>query len=240
LPVGMECICNSGFQIISDECVPKAHVPCLNTEWNKYWTGVGTTCAACTNLCRTCKGATNDDCLSCNPNAKLHKKWDDQGQKFLDFGTCECEEGFFKNGTSCDRCAPLCKSCDGANVADCFEFVPWTDLPGGTACIAGTTKVLYGLADEIGSCVPHATAPNCPWDHYYDKTSLKCEKCDYSCATCTESKTHCGFCYADYIKKPVTATKDSCFCDAGFTSMSNTHHEEWKKKVTPPPQNQPT
>eukprot|EP01017_Pseudomicrothorax_dubius_P045547 TRINITY_DN788_c0_g1_i1.p1 TRINITY_DN788_c0_g1~~TRINITY_DN788_c0_g1_i1.p1 ORF type:complete len:213 (+),score=56.57 TRINITY_DN788_c0_g1_i1:64-702(+) len=99
-----KCVCKSGFYAES-----KAPLKCAKLE-------------KCHDVCATCSGPGQFDCLTCPVNSDLVKK--DNGN------TCECKKGFFEESRVpllCKKipCHYSCKLCTGPEDNKCLEC--WTN-----------------------------------------------------------------------------------------------------------------
>ena len=140
-------------------------------------------CTTCDSVCPVCKKNSSTDLL----------------------GVCVCEAGFFKTGSQCSRCSPLCKICDhssgcseckanaGSDPTDCSCISGYREDNG--ACHKCTDsicdKCALGAGEEVCSrCKSFAKVEgeSCVCiEGYYKTSSDTCEECsiDY-CIDCPD------------------------------------------------------
>ena len=118
----------------------------------------------------TCQGSSTH-CLSCT------------GTRYLNTNTYTCVT-LCPSGTygvaSCNQCLPDCEDYYFQNDADrlCYQVCP---------------SPLYGNV-QTKKCVS-----TCPSGMYQDSTTIRCEFCDFNCATCTGSATNCDTCKYSWL-----------------------------------------
>lgn len=118
------------------------------------------TCALCDASCRTCRGPSAFDCLTCvAPQLRTPE-----------FHNCvdQCAKGFyaFADTAECLRCNAECQTCRGPEATDCLS------------CTEGRV-----LTPSLGTC-GDACLPA-----YYDFAG-QCHECSAECATCFGSTAH--------------------------------------------------
>ncbi|KAL4481598.1 hypothetical protein ABPG74_007687 [Tetrahymena malaccensis] len=121
-------------------------------------------CQPCFNLCNTCFGANQNECLSCISNYQLN----------LMTNLCEisiCQDGYYpdKNLNSCQQCK---KGCD-----KCSQFSVCTEC----STIINSNGVVqqYILDEMLQIC-----NLSCLEGQYLDSQTNECSSCDKSCLTC--------------------------------------------------------
>lgn len=76
-------------------------------------------CHSCHSTCQTCKGPTENDCLTCSSDLLL------QTNKCINV----CDEGFFVEGGICARCLHTCTQC--VSRTNCTACVKGLQLQSG-------------------------------------------------------------------------------------------------------------
>ena len=154
--------CNSGKYLL------QANNSCVTCDVDGYYADTLTGhCLRCDMSCKTCSGALNTNCLSCNSGKYLL-----QANK-----TCvSCDvDGYYADTMTgnCIQCDSTCKTCSGAFPTNCLS------------CNSGKY-----LLQANNSCV------TCDVDGYYpDPVTGYCEQCDASCKACSGGlNTNCVAC----------------------------------------------
>ncbi|KAF8344015.1 insulin-like growth factor binding protein [Cantharellus anzutake] len=161
------------------KCIVPASTPsCPDGQFNN-----GGSCAACSSLCKTCKGPSSTDCLVCGAGMSSLG-----GQCVSVSSNGVCSNPNPSNGTyvvnnaknECDTCPSTCTACQIPG----FSVVSSIDQVQCTACLPG--YVLSG-----GKCLT-----KCPDGRFIDPKGdgFTCVACDSSCSTCAGSKTFCLSC----------------------------------------------
>ena len=137
-------------------------------------------CQYCDSTCLTCTGSATH-CLTCT------------GNRYLDSTTSSCVT-LCPLGTygvaDCNECLSDCEDDYFQNDADrlCYQVCP---------------SPLYGNV-ETKKCVA-----TCPDGMYQDSTTIRCQFCDFNCATCAGSATNCLTCKYTWLVG-LTCANPSC------------------------------
>lgn len=171
-----------------DKCVTKGSNNCDESEYSENGR-----CHSCHSTCETCRGPTENDCLTCSNNLLL------QNNKCVS----TCDKGFFMEAGICTRCLHTCTQC--VSRMNCTECVKGLQLQSGE-CRATCADGYYS---DRGSCVKCYLScdtcsgprrdqcvqcppgwklaagechPECPEGFF--KTEFGCQKCHHYCKTC--------------------------------------------------------
>ncbi|KAG9008026.1 hypothetical protein FRB94_013791 [Tulasnella sp. JGI-2019a] len=175
-PSGKCTQCNPGFiasTTDSTACVlPPSSATCPDGSYASLSGG----CAACSVLCKTCNGATSNDCITCGSGqAKLNGVCVAVDAT----GVCSGSKTVVDNSKGkCDACPSGCSSCAIPN----FSIVSTYSQVQCTGCLPGS--FLSG-----GRCVAQ-----CPIGQFVGSDGMTCQACDSTCATCAGSSTYCLAC----------------------------------------------
>jgi hypothetical protein len=197
-----ECIkCNDGYSFYEGVCTK----PCPAKT-----TSVVQQCVPCDQaLCAECAPGDPKNCVKC--------------ENYIYNGVCheECPEGTYVNTLTkeCIECDPKCKKCDSEKCLECKSEFIMDDGECTNKCGEGKANVngICEACEESGCKVCSSNlktcyecnkpavlyegkcVSSCPTGYYLDTTTNSCDKCDYSCDTCT-SKDKCILCRAGYYK----------------------------------------
>ncbi|CAD8128985.1 unnamed protein product [Paramecium sonneborni] len=131
----IECLITNNRQLKNQQCV------CID---GYYPVQSNPQCKKCHLFCKTCKGPTSDDCLTCNNIVNIEN-----------VGTiCRCQPGSFYQAqiNSCSQCHSSCKTCFQGTDNSCIT------------CDSTLNRILKGLKC---SCAPgyhelNSMCTNCP------------------------------------------------------------------------------
>ena len=191
-------------------------------------------CFPCSALfCDICEATDPTKCTTCATGAILNT---------VTF-TCTCGDGYFVNGTVCQKCPYKCQTCsspDGSCVT-CVDSQR-RDLAQGCACISGYydsgSVNCSACMSSCLTCNDGSTCASCDatkfrmlsgtictcMNGYYEffnvDQSRECKLCNPECLTCSIAPTSCTSC--DPEKNRVAGVDDSgyqtCLCMPGFYS----------------------
>lgn len=172
-----------------------------------FWSHMDDKCTKCHPRCETCYGPTEDDCMSCKPDAyeevKTCKglsckcaatyKINKYTQECV--SESECASGtFISFKNECEPCHETCDTCDGPEEEDCLT------------CVGNLAET------PEGACVCSSTDPY----QFFDGTD--CANCHESCKKCNGPEANdCLSCGPNSV---LEVGKDSesgvCKCVANF------------------------
>lgn len=191
-------------------------------------------CYPCEALyCDICQPTNPERCTTCANGATLNN---------VTF-TCSCGDGYFINGTVCQKCPYKCQTCTAPNgaCATCVDTVH-RDIAQGCACISGYydsgSTNCSACMDSCLTCKDGSSCASCDaskfrnltgtictcmagyYEFYYENQTRECKKCNPECKTCSISPTACTTC--DPAKNRVAGVNDyghqTCLCMPGFYS----------------------
>jgi hypothetical protein len=157
--------------------------------------------------------------------------------------TCSCGNGFFVNGTTCQKCPYQCQNCSSPNGA-CISCVDPTrrDIAQSCRCIAGFfdsgSVNCSACSPTCLTCTNSSACTSCDatrfrnltgtvcscmngyYELFHTNLTRTCAKCNPECLTCTTSPALCTSC--DPTKNRVSGVDNSgrqtCLCQPGFYS----------------------
>lgn len=184
-------------------------------------------CTPCHSDCKTCDGASLNDCLSCF----------DENSSLIN-GACACNSGYIAinlNTLKCTPCHEDCIECTGSSSKDCLSCKAENTYLKNSACECkpGFTSVTsnpllcspcstpcetcFGLdeyscltCNDSNSVLINNTC-SCISGFYLNSTQLKCEACSAGCSKCNnntlclecdslyyiEENSQCSLCHSD-------------------------------------------
>ncbi|EAS04209.2 zinc finger lsd1 subclass family protein, partial (macronuclear) [Tetrahymena thermophila SB210] len=196
--------CSGTLYLLGNQCSSDcpAHTFKLTQTFNNI-------CQTCHSSCKTCDGATSNNCLSCEAPDLFYQK----GSK-----TCSdtCQLNQFKNTSNqeCTSCHTTCASCSGPQNNQClscsgalflFENQCIPDCPENyfkntlnnqcTLCHANCLTCNGSGSNNCLSCSPsslldlssHQCVSECSSNQYSDTILNQCKQCDSTCLTCDGS-----------------------------------------------------
>ncbi|KAF9026747.1 growth factor receptor domain-containing protein [Hymenopellis radicata] len=134
-------------------------------------------CKSCDPACKTCNGATSNNCLTCASGTYVFN-----GTCVSASSTGVCDGGSLiadNNKGACDTCGAKCTSCQIA----AFTTASTVDQLKCTACLPGSFL-------SNGACID-----SCPSGTFVNPSdNSTCTACDSSCSTCAGSASFCLTC----------------------------------------------
>ncbi|KAF8894822.1 hypothetical protein BD779DRAFT_865614 [Infundibulicybe gibba] len=199
------CIaCKSGFsQDANDKtkCTPPQSVTSTGTVCPNGSFSDGTKCSLCSPSCKTCTGATSNDCIICAA-----------GQYLLNGNCVSANSDGVCDGTTligdnnkneCDTCGAKCTTCKIPN----FSVASTVNQLQCTGC-------LPGFVLSQGKCVDR-----CPSGTFISpQDNLTCTACDSTCGTCAGASTFCLTCAGNQLAssgKCVSTCPSNSFSSSG-------------------------
>ena len=164
----------------------KCVTPCPNA--NQYYNSA-MECVDCSDLCATCKGGGDDECLSCVDGYYKLPTGETPGACYE---KCATKEYRNTNDNTCLSCHASCAECVGPNDCDCLE------------CGSGFYKK-SPEATYVGKCFKECAAKEF---RGYDG---ECYACFENCATCTnKTEDVCLTCETGFFLNPPGALIGRC------------------------------
>ncbi|XP_066488376.1 extracellular matrix organizing protein FRAS1 [Tiliqua scincoides] len=190
-------------------------------------------CIDCHPLCAQCVTDLHDTgsiCLKCQNIRHLLLR---------DRCVPGCPVGYYKDGGTCKRCHPSCKTCDGGDPSSCKSCDSSLVLSHNGMCALACSRGYY--RDENLLCKP-CSAPclscnsgtsctsckdpskvllfgECQYDscapqYYLDLSTKTCKECDWSCNACSgPQSTDCLQCMEGYVLHDGSCVEQ---CPLGF------------------------
>jgi hypothetical protein len=160
-----------------------------------YWDEIDTNnklCKWCPFGCKDCDKVNN--CNTCIDGYVLDSE-NASEKKCVTIKYCNDLDGFFVSGVNCSKCDAACLDCEGTDKT-CIECKP-------------TEYLTYSFADSRNTC-----NASCGDKNYLDSSTVKCERCDDSCATCSPGLVNnaCLTCADGYYLETVTASPLVTIC----------------------------
>lgn len=136
-----------------------------------------------------CSGPLISNCLVCSP--------DDSRTIENPGGLCVCNVGLIDVGvSSCGLCHYSCLNCNTANLI--------------TGCSSCPPPDKFRVSSPVGGACP------CSQGYYDDGVNALCQKCHYSCDSCSGGlKTNCQSCNQSAAFRTLSSANE-CLCKSGY------------------------
>ncbi|XP_077157208.1 extracellular matrix organizing protein FRAS1 isoform X3 [Paroedura picta] len=196
-------------------------------------------CVDCHPLCQQCVADLQDTgsvCLTCQNGRHLLLE---------DHCVPGCPVGRYKDGGTCKKCHPSCKSCGSGDPSSCTSCESHLVLSHTSTCVSACHLGYYRdenhhckpCSDSCLSCDSGAACTSCrdpskvllfgecQYDrcapqYYLDFSSKTCKECDWSCNACSSPRsTDCLQCMEGYVLHNGACVKQ---CPLAFYKESDT------------------
>ena len=146
------------------------------------------TCITCHFTCKECTSSLSTACLSCSEGLVKSDR------------TCisTCPLGTLPTNGICINSTPCASPCQTCSTSSSF-------------CLSCASDSAYPVLDSVnGRCVANHTSTTdyCPETYY--QSGFICAQCDSSCATCTDTSSHCTSCKAIYGRPILNLIDHTC------------------------------